>query len=173
MPLKQMGQNIERGINRTCWIFNLMGVVMLFFMMLLTTADVVLRYVFNAPIAGSIDIVELMMVILVWGAVAYCAFVGGHVRVDVVYSKLPKTAQTILDRITFTASAFTLALITWRLGYRVYSFLRNPMTSPITMTLHIPLWPFLIVATLGSALFCLVLIVRIFHPESPKAIIEE
>lgn len=173
MSLKQTVQNIERGIGRTSWIFNLMGVVMLFCMMLLITADVVLRYVFNAPLMGSYDLVELMMILLVWGALAYCAFMGGHVRVDVIYRRLPKMVQTILDRITFTASAFILALITWRLGYRAMSFLQNPVTSPDTMNLHIPFWPFLIAATVGSALFCVVLVVRIFHPESPTTIVEE
>jgi TRAP-type C4-dicarboxylate transport system permease small subunit len=164
--LKQLGEKVEQWTHKVSRTINLLGVAVLFLMMLVVAADVIGRYVFNRPLTGAFDTVELMMVILVFFSLAYCAAADGHVRVDVLHSRLPKRIQANLDSITFAASAFIVGLIFWRLVTRaggVFLEAPGPSTLPATLTLKIPHWPFIFLAAAGSLLFCLELLIYFFH----------
>jgi TRAP-type transport system small permease protein len=160
MALIKQGFKIDQQIKITSQIINSIGMVMLLLMMLVVVIDVAGRYLLNKPLPGSIDIVELLMVIMVFFALAYCG--EGHLRVDVVYSHLPKRLQMILDCATFAASVFIVALISWQLFARAWNIFTDP-PGPHTLNLDVPIWPFLCIAGVGSLIFCLELLVRLFH----------
>ena len=71
-------------------------------MMLLTVSDVTMRYIFNQPIAGTIEIVEYMMVCLLLG-MATCALERRLIKVGIVKERLPKKAQAIIEIVTLLA----------------------------------------------------------------------
>ena len=48
-----------------------------------TVLDVVLRYVFNRPFSGSLEVTEFAMALIVFLGIAYCGWIGGHVAVDI------------------------------------------------------------------------------------------
>lgn len=52
-------------------VFNGFAAIVITFMMLLTTADVALRYVFNSPLPGVYTLCEMLMVCVVYPAAAY------------------------------------------------------------------------------------------------------
>ena len=162
MSLSQLGSKIEQGTHKVSKTINLVGVAILFLMMLVVTTDVLGRYLFSRPLPGAFDTIELMMVILVFFSLAYCAALEGHVRVDVFHSRLNKRNQAILDSVTFAAGAFIIALICWRLAARAWGIVLEP-PGPRTLMLQIPHWPFLFVAAVGSLLFCLELIIHFFR----------
>ena len=56
--------------------------VLLFGMMTLTFIDVVLRYLFNAPLRGSFEITELMLVVLIFAALPLVSRREEHVVMD-------------------------------------------------------------------------------------------
>ena len=56
--------------------------VLLFSMMTLTFIDVVLRYLFNAPLQGSFEITELMLVVLIFAALPLVSRREEHVVMD-------------------------------------------------------------------------------------------
>ena len=73
-------------------------------MMLITTGDVVLRYIFNHPLPGMFILCEMFMVCAVYLSVAYVQQQKEHVRVDIIIDKLkgsPRIAieLSIFDRI--------------------------------------------------------------------------
>ena len=49
------------------------GASMLTAMMFLTVTDVILRYIFNRPLAGAFEMAEYMMAVLVSFGIVYCA----------------------------------------------------------------------------------------------------
>src|ERR1700752_2847211 len=53
-------------------------------LMVYTVADVVLRYIFNRPFSGSIEVTEFAMSAIVFLGIAWCGWVGGHVAVDIL-----------------------------------------------------------------------------------------
>lgn len=131
------------------------GVGILAVMMFLTFADVALRYIFNRPISGSYELTEFMMAILLTFGIAYCAVVKGHVTVDVAVSRFPPRAQAIIDSVTCLLGLVMFSLITWQCAVLIKERADLGLTSQV---LYIPVFPFIGVVALGSAVFCLVLI---------------
>jgi TRAP-type transport system small permease protein len=168
MAIKQFGKRIEQIVHRINFVLVIVGMIVLFFMMLVQTTDVLGRYLFDAPLKVTMDLIELGMGVLVFFALPYCASVNEHIRVDLVLVHLSKRAQNIIDRCTFGAGAFILALITWRLAVRAWSILHNP-PGPVTLTMLVPYWPFVIIATLGTFFFFLEYLIRVFNPASGKS----
>jgi TRAP-type transport system small permease protein len=167
MAIKQFGAAFEKWVHRISRTMNVVSIVVLFVMMLLQTVDVIGRYVFNAPLKATMDLIEVMMSILVFWSLAYCASINEHIRVDLVLIRLSKRTRENVERATFLAGAFILALITWRLGLRAWTIIGN-RPGPVTLTLLIPYWPFIVAATFGSFVFCLEYLIRVFNPNSGK-----
>ena len=62
-------------------------------MMIFTTTDVCLRYIFNRPLAGVYVLCEMMMAGTVYLAIAYVQQKKGHVRVDVLYANFRRVTK--------------------------------------------------------------------------------
>lgn len=136
----------------------------LFMLMLLTCADVALRYLFNKPILGSFELTEFMMAIIVGLALAYCALMKGHVRVDLVISRLPERAQAVMEGLANFCFLFLFALITWRIIPRAQQMME---AGQLTAILRIPVFPFVLVVAAGTAVLCIVLL-KIFIDDLSK-----
>ena len=52
---------------------------------------------FNKPIIGDIEIVQLGMVILIAGSLAYTEYKNGHVEVGILADHFPSTVQKVLN----------------------------------------------------------------------------
>ena len=161
--LNSTSTRAERLINVPTKGLNTVAMVLLVFMMLFVAIDVIGRYFLNRPFKGSSDLIELMMGVVVFFSLAYCTQQRGDARVDVLYAKLPVRIKAYLDSITFSAGLLVYILITWRLSVRAIGYLREPATSPATDLLHIPYWPFIFLAALGSLLLCIQLMIHILR----------
>ena len=99
-PLERAISPVGRGAS---WVGSSDVVIM----MVLTTADVILRYLFNWPMPGSWELTEYLMAIAVSLTLAYCALERGHIKVDIVLSLLPQRAQAAIRSIvTFLGLGF-------------------------------------------------------------------
>lgn len=163
MGLVRFGQETEKRLHTVSRALNWVAMAFLVVMVLTVTVDVGGHYLFQRPLTGSNDFVELMMVIVVFLGLGYCAAVEGNVRVDVVHSRLPKRVQAGLDIFTFAASTFIFALITWRLATRAWNIIQEPLSGPSTGTLQIPHLTFIWLAAAGGLLLCLELLINIVH----------
>lgn len=59
----------------------------------------------NQPIIGDIEIVQLCMVVLVAGSMAYTEHRNGHVEVGIIADHFPKKIQKMLDLLSLTLTA--------------------------------------------------------------------
>ena len=71
---------IVRFVDRITW-------VVLFIMMLMTMADVFLRKFSNLSILGTVELTELMMIVIVFCSLAECQAGDGHIKVDLVLKR--------------------------------------------------------------------------------------
>jgi TRAP-type C4-dicarboxylate transport system permease small subunit len=136
--------------------------VVLVLLMLLTTADVAGRYFFNSPLNGVFDLTHFAVSIMVYLGLAYCAFRGAHVAIELLYDRLPRAAQGVLNRITNLAGCILFGVIAWRT--LVQSVDVREMGEASQM-MEIPYFPLYYLVAFGSALFAWVLALRIFVPE--------
>ena len=152
-------------ISNVSKFLNYAGAAVLLVLMLLTTADVAGRYLFNAPITGVFEVTEFSMACLVFFSLAHTQSRKGHVAVDIFVSLLPPKGQRIIDIITKVLSFIVLLLITWQSIERGFELKEFKETSA---TLQIPVYPFLFLVAFG----CLILSLE-FLTDSIKAIKEK
>jgi len=135
-------------------VLNLARVALLV-IVLVVVADVALRYLFAAPILGSLDIVTLLLLVVIFSGVAYTAHLKRHVAVDVVVSRLKPRIRAVIDSITGIIAAILLGLMIWQ-GLIEADILR--VQTAVTAQLRIPLFPFDLFLTLGLVLLLLVVL---------------
>jgi TRAP-type C4-dicarboxylate transport system permease small subunit len=137
-------------------------------MMFLTATDVGLRYVFNSPLPGGLEIVEYMMGVLVPFALVYTAHKKGHIGVELVIERFPGHVRKVIGCVTTLMTFLLFTLITWQSYYYIVEHYQSKQTSAV---LYIPVWPFIILFAVASAVLTLVLLVdfiRILSEVSSK-----
>ncbi len=132
----------------------MLGLSFIALMMLLMTADVTGRFLFNSPIFGTIEIIEVFLVIAVFASIAYCAMVKGNVAVDLLVRRFPQKGQDVTDIIIDVTSLAFLSVMAWASADRIEFAIK---TMERSTTIDIPFWPFRIVSVIGIALLCIVL----------------
>lgn len=125
--------------------------------MLLTVADVFMRYVFSRPISGTTELTEFMLVILVLSVVP-TALANRHVSVDIVTSRLTPKGRALFDAVTLIASSWLVAIMGWRAFKACFFMIHNDVRSP---TLDIPVYPFYVVLGVTFILLFIVMIALI------------
>lgn len=129
---------IDTFWQRIVRIFAIISGSILFLAVLIVTADVARRYLFNRPIAGAVEGLGILMPYIMFFAFAYTLLLDRHVRVTLVTHRLPSKAQIWVDIITCALGVlFTGVLIyySWRLF--AVSFSQN---EPVGGPVFIPLW---------------------------------
>ncbi len=156
-------EKIFRTIIEACGII---GVVILLAMMLMTVTDVIMRFFFNKPIIGSMEISVTLMVCVVFLGIGWCALNDGHISVDIITGKLSKRGRALLNAIDNIVTLVLSLIIAWRSFMEAISAMDMGVTSPI---LGIPRYPFVFVTSFGFfLLFSAVLIMFIKNVKSMK-----
>jgi TRAP-type transport system small permease protein len=108
---------------------------------------------FFKPIIGSQEITELMMVVLVAFALAYCALHKGHIRVDVVLTYTSVKATHWFNIFAYGISSIFYAFIVWQAWAYAWD---NISTHTVSSVLLIPIYPFNFLVVIGAAITTLV-----------------
>jgi len=111
-------------------------------MVLVAVVDAVGRYFFSRPITGSTELIELLMILVIFGSIPLVTYGRAHIKVDFFPMNLKKTMGRIhhgLIELICAAINFLLVYATWD---KVQSLLDYGDT---TQMLSIPLAPFVVV----------------------------
>lgn len=146
-------RSINKHIKNLC-------LILLFFMMILGTADVMGRYIFNRPILGTFEIFEILLPAIVLLGLGYTQENRAHVRMELLISRLSVRTQTILNLITNGCALLISILILWRGLVLTISYCYMGRTIP---TIEIPMFLPQLLVPLGALLLSLVLIVQILQ----------
>jgi TRAP-type C4-dicarboxylate transport system permease small subunit len=68
-------------------------------MVVISFADVLLRYFFDKPIKGVYSITEVMLIMVVFLGLAYTQSEKGHVSIDVITSRLSSRTRLVWDNV--------------------------------------------------------------------------
>ena len=110
-PLAAQLESLSALIRRTepfCQRISTVGMYIFMGLVILTFADVLLRYVIGSPISGSIEITEMLMSVVLFSSVAYTYWRRGHVSMDIVTGKLSELNKNRLGAIT---TVWSLAVV--------------------------------------------------------------
>jgi len=126
-------------------------------MMLLVTADVTMRFAFNAPIPGAIELVRVLMIVVVFAGMAYTGIVKGHVRVEILIDRFSPTARLATITSAQLVAIGIVAVIAWQTALQTQFLLQEEYRTGM---LHIPLWPFAMMTAFFLGLLAVIFVVE-------------
>ena len=153
MLIEKTVRSLERVANPLSRGMDVVSRTILVLMVLLITSDVVLRYIFNRPIKGSFELVELMLVAITFLSLAYTQLQKEHVSVTLITEKLDSRAVSVLESAAYMLCLVIFVLITWQSVVRAEVLRAEGTLSDLLL---IPIYPFMWIVVLGSAALCLI-----------------
>lgn len=148
--------HLTRGITLVSRGFNTLGGAAVVAMMLLTCADVVLR-LFRLPVPGTYEMVSFLGTFVIAFSLAYTSLEKGHIAVEIFVERLPRRLQSAVEAAVSLIGAALFSLLTWQsLSYA--ADLR--LSGEVSVTLTMPIYPFIYGIAVGSGLLALVLILE-------------
>jgi TRAP-type C4-dicarboxylate transport system permease small subunit len=135
-------------------------------MMLLTCADVFMRYVFNSPITGTYDVVSLMGAVLASFAMPYTMLKRAHVAVEILVQGLSRRNQLVIETFTHLLGISLFVILVWQA-----ILLSNDMKASreVTPTLLFPFYPILDCMAVCFFGLCLAILVNLLHIWTKRA----
>ncbi|MCR4265172.1 TRAP transporter small permease subunit [Nitratireductor sp. ZSWI3] len=88
------------------------GIIM-FAVMGLIVANTLLRYLFNTPIAGTLELTEGALPLMVFLSLALTQYEGGHIKVILLTRSLPGEIRRAVAVLAMLAGALFFAWATW------------------------------------------------------------
>lgn len=122
-------------------------------MMALTVVDVLGRYLMSAPVKGSTELTELMLIAVIFIGLPAASLDREHVTVDLLTDRLRPAARRLLSPLVGLFAAAVLSVIAWRLWLTGAQFGSYGGT---TASLEIPVAPFGYLAALMTGLAALI-----------------
>ncbi|EJC61413.1 TRAP transporter small permease [Alcaligenes ammonioxydans] len=83
-------------------------------MSLLVCADVILRNLGYDALSTSVEVTEYMLIIATFVAAPWVLYLGGHIRIDVLFNTLPASAQRGLDLLSNLLGLGVCGTLAWQ-----------------------------------------------------------
>lgn len=138
--------------------FNLVAAFAIFVLMFLGVWQVLGRTLFNAPVRGYIDFVELSVSTFAFLGIAYCQRLGGHVRMEMLLKPL---RGRLLWSTEIFGTLVALAVVAVLIWYGWGHFLRAYQLGDSTIDAELPVWPSKLAVPVAFALLWLRLLVQL------------
>ena len=137
----------------------LIGGIVIFLVVGISTVNVLGRWLFNMPVNGYIDWIEQFMAFLALLGVAYTQREGGHIRMDMLVSRLKGRWLYTTELIT-TSIVFLVTLV---LIYGSYlHFLRAYKFGDTSLDISLPIWPAKLVVPAALTLLAIRLLIQMW-----------
>jgi TRAP-type C4-dicarboxylate transport system permease small subunit len=131
---------IERtGHRRIDAVLGIASAALLLILMMITVADVLLRYLFSAPIRGAFELTELMLLVLIFAGLPLVSRADEHVTMDFVDRVLTSRGRAIVIRAVHILTAAAMLVLAWLIWLKAGKIAAYADT---TESLKIPVAPF-------------------------------
>ncbi len=120
---------------------------LLFALIAMPFAQIILRGVFNLPMAGAEELTRYFLICLTFMAGALVTIEGGQIRMEEFQAMLPERIRYPLQLVIEAAGILVFAYIAFAAIITTLNNLRNQ-----TATLEMPFWLFMAPLTFGMAL---------------------
>lgn len=150
-------------IDRTVYpVLGYIAATVVFVLMLLTTADVVGRYLFNSPIWGAFEITEILLATLIFAGLPLVTLRNEHVTVDLFDPVTPEWLFRIQHVLACLIGFVCTAYLSWRLWIRADNMLAaGETTAQLKITLA---WLCYAMSVLMALTALALLVLSLRHP---------
>ena len=172
--LKSAVAGLSRVVNTVAMTANALGTLVVLALVVILNVDVFMRGVFSAPIPGTYEMVQFSVVMIVFLQLADVVRVDRLTRSDgflnLLYSRRPSLTAN-LRRIINAISAIFMGLIAYITFPEFLHMWDTQDYFGVPGLFTLPWWPVKLVITFGTALSCLVFVIKVITAQDrPKLV---
>ena len=156
---KPLLQRVDRFLMPFENAANMFAALAIFLLMVLGVFQIVLRSLFNTPITGYIDLVELSMASMAFLGAAYCQRMGAHIRMELLVGRLHGRALWAAEIFGTLVALFIVAVLIW---FSAGHFLRSYTLGDTTIDAEFPVWPSKLLVPVAFSLWFLRLLTQLW-----------
>lgn len=163
-------RRLDGGLFKVEVALALVAAAVIFVLMLLISADVVMRGLFNLPIRGQVDFTMIVMVAFGVLCISYCYRRAAHIRMDILVNALSGRPKWAVELLTTLIALLTVTAIlpgSWTHFLRAYTF------GDTTIGVGLPTWPSKLAVPIGLGVLWLRLLLEVWvfarliaHPDA-------
>jgi TRAP-type C4-dicarboxylate transport system permease small subunit len=156
----------EKTVTRLSDFFNMIASAALMLMMVLSCADIFMRYLFNRPITGTYDVVGLSGAVLVSFALPYTMLKKGHVAVELLVQSLSRGKQLVIETFSHLLGISLFLVMVWQ---AILLSRDMKAAGEVTPTVHLPFYPIVYCMALCFFILSLAIVVNLLHVWTKRA----
>lgn len=137
---------------------NLLAAFAILALMMLGVGQIVMRSVFNSPISGYIDMVELSMASMAFLGAAYCQRLGAHIRMELFIGRLSGRALWVVETFATLVAIFIIAMLIY---HSWGHFVRSYTLGDTTMDAEFAVWPSKLLVPLAFGIWLVRLLIQL------------
>jgi TRAP-type mannitol/chloroaromatic compound transport system permease small subunit len=127
--------------------------LLVFIMMVITSTEVISRYVFNHPTIWAWALNRQIFGVFILVAGTFTMFKGEHIRIEILYDHFPPKAKRIARWIALACFVLFMGVLVWQGSWMGWNSLM--MKEKLAGAFRMPLYPFKILIPIGALLFLL------------------
>lgn len=156
----------EKAITGISSAFNIIASAALVLMMVLSCADIFMRYLFSRPITGTYDIVGLSGAVLAAFSMPYTMLKKGHVAVEILIQSLSRGKQLLIETFSHLLGISLFLVLVWQ----AIGLSRDMKAAgEVTPTLHLAFYPIVYCMALCFFFLSLAIGVNLLHVWTKRA----
>ena len=156
---------LDLGLNKLERVFGLVSGLAVFALMFLAVYSVGGRNIFNAPVRGYVDWIEVMMPLIAIMGVSYTQRDGGHIRMDILVGRL-KGRMLWMAKFVTTAMVLLLIILliwgSWAHFQRSFDFGSPLWSRDSTIDIKLPVWPAKLIVPMAFSVLALRLVLQLW-----------
>jgi TRAP-type C4-dicarboxylate transport system permease small subunit len=125
--------------------------------LLLTFADVLMRYILAKPVRGSSEMIQFAMALAIFAALPVVTRQREHITVGIAANLMRGRLRTVKFLICDGISLIALALMTWRLGIQAFEYTDS---KAATIVLGLGMAPLAFVMCAFGVVTCIVVLLQ-------------
>ncbi|MDA8870647.1 TRAP transporter small permease [Rhizobiaceae bacterium] len=137
---------------------NFLAGLAIFILMFMGTTQIFLRTLFNTPIPGYIDLVQLAMASMAFLGAAYCQRLSAHIRMELLVGNLKGRALWGFEIVTTLVSLFIIAVL---IVYGWDHFMRSYLSGDTTIDAEYMVWPSKLLVPVAFSLWFVRLLIQL------------
>lgn len=156
----------EKAVTGMSTFFNMIASAALMLMMVLSCADIFMRYLFSRPITGTYDVVGLSGAVLVSFALPYTMLKKGHVAVELLLQSLSRGKQLVIETFSHLLGISLFLVMVWQ---AILLSRDMKAAGEVTPTVHLPFYPIVYCMALCFFILSLAILVNLLHVWTKRA----
>jgi TRAP-type transport system small permease protein len=126
----------------------------------LIALDVILRYIFNAPLVWAHEATGLLLLLVFLLSIIACWQQKKHIRMELLYERFPRRVRAFADGISAVTGMIVFGMLAIQVSREIPYVIQTRETM---QDLPIPIWPFKAVIVLVSIGFFFVLMIGLVN----------